>query len=484
MPRPNGPDAAARLCVALVLTVFARTASAEGPAAPTVSQPSPPTIPTPASGETPTFNRHVAPLLFARCSICHRPGEIGPFPLLTYADAKKRARQLADITARKTMPPWKPEPGHGEFLDERRLTDAEIAVFANWAEAGAPEGDRADLPPTPKFPTGWRLGTPDLVLRMPEKFTIPAEGRDIYQHFVFPLNLSADRYVRAIEVRPSNPRVAHHAIGLLDISGNARKFEALAKAMGKGPGYPGLGSQGFIPAGLTPGYVPGATPRPFPPDMALTLKKGMDFVLQMHYHPTGKKETDLTEVGLYFTDRKPERNPAGLLMGSEDIDIPAGAKDWRRRDVFVLPVNLSVTDVWCHMHMVGKEVHVRAELPDGTSKSLLKITDWDFNWQDTYRYKERVRLPKGTRIVTEWVFDNSADNPRNPNHPPKRVTHGEMSTDEMAGLWVGGVCDNWVDELSLLGAVVGHFFEVKKVGDEAKKARTASEAKAKPTAKR
>jgi hypothetical protein len=421
-----------------------------------------------AVAEPVTYSKHIAPLIHTQCIVCHRPGEIGPFSLETYADAKKRATLIARVTGRRTMPVWKPEPGHGEFLDERRLSDREIGLFAAWAEQGAPEGNPAETPRLPAAKTGWKLGKPDIILKMPKPFRIPAEGRDIYVHFVFPLKIDKEIYVRGVECRPGNPKVAHHAVGLLDGSGTARKLDAKDPE----PGYVNFGGPGFIPGGFTPGYVPGQTPRFFDEGAALTIRKGTDFVLQMHYHPSGKEESDQTEIGLYLTKTPPTRHMLGVLMANEEIDIPAGSDSFRVTDEFKLPVAMKVGSLWAHMHLIGKEIEAWAETPDGRRINLLKIGDWDFNWQDTYVFRKPIPLPKGTVLKTRWAFDNTEKNPRNPNVPPKRVTLGEGSADEMTGLWIGGEVDNGWDLLSLLGANIGHYFDVKKKGEEFFKGRS------------
>lgn len=411
----------------------------------------------------PTFHKEVVRILHKQCVSCHREGEIGPFPLLTYDDARKRAELIAEVVESEAMPPWKPDAGHGEFLDARKLSKSEIASLRRWAEAGAPEGDKTDSPPPPKFKTGWQLGKPDIILKMPESFAVPAEGRDIYMHFVFPLNLKKEVYLRGVECRPGNRKVAHHAVGILDSTGAARSLDEKHA----GPGYPGLGP-GFIPSGFTPGYAPGQTPRFFHADTAITLKPGTDFVLQMHYHPIGKVEHDQTEIGLYLTEKKPERGMVMIMLGSEEIDIPAGEKNYQRSDEFKLPVDMEVRDIWAHMHCVGKKVQVTATLPDGTKRSLLQISDWDFNWQDVYLYKQRFKLPKGTVVRADWTWDNTAENPRNPFSPPQRIRHGEGSTDEMAGLILGGTANNWVDEIIHWASVVGHYLEVVNRGQKYK----------------
>lgn len=413
-----------------------------------------------AAADPPTFHKHVAPILYAQCVTCHRDGEIGPFPLLRYEDVKKRAKQLARVTADKTMPPWKPDPGHGDFLDARVLTDQQIATLKAWADAGAPAGNPADAPPVPKFKAGWKLGKPDIVLKMPEPFTIPADGKDVYWAFVFPLNNQKDIYVKGVECRPGNPKVAHHAVGILDTSGTARKLDAKHA----GPGYPGL-NIGFLPAGFTPGYVPGQTSRLMKDGHAITVKTGTDFVLQMHYHPSGKEETDQTEVGLYLTDKPPTEAMVVVAMATQQIDIPAGRADYAGADSFVLPVDLEVDSIWNHQHTIGKSARVWAELPGGKGEvKLLRISDWDFNWQDTYLYKKPIKLPKGTTVRAEWTWDNSKDNPRNPFSPPRRVRLGEGSNDEMSGLIIGGRANNWADALTHWGAVIGHYVEIELKG--------------------
>jgi len=421
-----------------------------------------------ADDTTPTFNKDVAPILFQNCSSCHRPDEVGPFPLLTYEDARKRARQIARIIEKKIMPPWKPAAGHGVFKNARNLTVQQIAILKKWAEGGAPEGAAEDLPPRPTFPEGWHLGPPDLILKVSKPFTIPAEGPDTYVHFVLPLDLQDEKYIKACQVLPSNRRVAHHGVPILDVSGTARK---LAKAHG-GDHYPNFGGPGFIPRGFLPGYAPGVVTRiDHTDDRGYTIGKGIDIVLQMHYHPTGKEETDQPQIGLYFTDKKPKRNPCIIVLANNDVYIKPGEKSFRRADSFKLPVDFEVRDIWAHMHMIGKEVRAWAELPDGRRRELLHIPDWDFNWQDTYTYKNPFVLPKGTVVRAEFTWDNTADNPRNPNNPPQLITWGEGSTDEMSGLIIGGVTVKPWDELGMWTSVIGHYFEIEGKANEAKRQR-------------
>jgi hypothetical protein len=278
------------------------------------------------------------------------------------------------------------------------------------------------------------------------------------------LAMPAHRLRERPDQRPGEDRVP-----ILDDSGTARK---LAKKHG-GDHYPNFGGPGFLPNGMLPGYAPGQMTRIDKTDnRGITLPKGTDIVLQMHYHPIGKEETDQPQIGLYFTDKKPERNPNIILMANNDVHIPAGDKAYTRTDTFTVPVDFEVRDIWSHMHMIGKEVKVWAELPGGKGKKeLLHIPDWDFNWQDSYVYKKPFVLPKGTVVKAEFTWDNSAANPRNPNSPPKLVKWGENSTDEMSGLIIGGVTVNWWDELGMWAAAIGHYFEIEEAAEKVKRQR-------------
>ncbi len=421
----------------------------------------------PAAGVAgPEFNRDIAPIIFSNCLTCHRPGQVGPFPLTNFAEVSRRARQIVEVTADRLMPPWKPQLGHGDFAFSRRLSEAQIALFRDWLAAGTPEGKASDLPPKPVFPEGWELGKPDIILKLPRPYTIPAEGRDVYVHFPFDLKQRKDIYLRGVEVRPSNRRVAHHGVGLLDSSGTARKLDAAAE----GQGYERFGGPGFLATGVTPGYVPGQTSRFFEKGSAITIKKGTDLVLQMHYHPTGRVEQDQVEVGLYLTNEPPVRHILGLLMGTEKVDIPAGEAHYIQRDSFKLPVAMKALNVWGHMHLIGKDLKVWAERPDGTTEKLLWIQDWDFNWQDTYLYRDPVPLPAGTTVHAEFRWDNTAAHPRNPHSPPQRIVHGEGSDNEMGGLWLGGELNNSFDFFALLLANLSHHDKLTREGREFRKA--------------
>ncbi len=399
-----------------------------------------------------TYTRDIAPVIFNNCVSCHRPGEVAPFSLLTFDDAKKRADQLAEVTQSKYMPPWKAEPGFGEFVGARHLTDEQIALFGQWIKAGTPEGDPKDLPKMPKFVDGWQLGEPDLVVKVDQAYTLKASGRDEYRCFVLPLNLTETKYVTAVEFRPSNRKIVHHAILYLDTKGRARKLDA-ADAL---PGYVRMGGPGFIPSGSLGGWAPGAFVTPLPAGVAREVPKGSDLIIQTHFHPSGKEESEQSSVGIYFAKEPPRKPLAGIALRSREIDIPPGKKDYTLTDSLVLPVDVKVIGVTPHAHLICKDMHAWATLPDGTKQELIWIKDWDFNWQEQYQYKTPLSLPKGTKLEMRYVYDNSSDNLHNPSNPPQRVKFGEQTTDEMAFLFMSVVTDKPSDRLALLGAMLRH----------------------------
>jgi tetratricopeptide (TPR) repeat protein/mono/diheme cytochrome c family protein len=385
-----------------------------------------------AHADAPTFSRDIAPIVFRHCASCHHPGQNAPFSLLTYEDVRPRARQIALVTRSRYMPPWKPEPGFGdEFIGKRGLTDGEIATIEQWSDAGAPEGDRAELPPRPDWSDGWRLGTPDLVIRMPEPYEVPAGGPDVFRIFVLPVRTDVARYVKAIEFMPGT-RAVHHANMRLDETRTSRDLDARDPL----PGYDGLLARtAHYPEGYFVGWTPGQLP-PASEDLAWRLNPGTDLVLQLHVRPTGKRERVQASIGLYFAPQAPRLTPAMLRLGKQSIDIAPGQKDYVVTDSYVLPVDVDVHAVQPHAHYRAREVTGIATLPDGTTKGLLSIRDWDFDWQDTYRYAMPFHLPKGTTLSMRYTYDNSETNRRNPQLPPQQVHWGQSSSDEMGDLWI------------------------------------------------
>ena len=386
-----------------------------------------------------TFSEDVAPILYANCVSCHRPGEAAPFSLITYEDVAKRAKLIAKVTESRQMPPWHAARGYGEFVDERGLSDAQIATLRAWLDAGTPRGSRDKMPPLPRFTEGWQLGTPDLVLEMPDAFPVPAGGPDIYRNFVLPTGLPEDKWVRAVEFRSGTQKVVHHSLIHYIRGGSAAKVTSTDGKPGFGGAMPAGWIPAFAPAGELALWAVGATARALPDGLALPLPKGSDLVLQLHLHPTGKPEMERAKVGLYFAPSAPSRRIRELgVLGFfgllAKIDIPPGEKNYTIKGSLTLPADMHVLSVMAHAHYLGKEIKATATLPDGSTRPMLWIQDWDFNWQDRYVYKQPVALPKGTRIDVTIAYDNSADNPRNPCSPPRRVQWGLQSTDEMGGV--------------------------------------------------
>jgi tetratricopeptide (TPR) repeat protein/mono/diheme cytochrome c family protein len=393
--------------------------------------------------DAPTYNKDVAPILFEHCATCHRPANPNagkspddqwcvagaPFSLIEYRDAREHAKQIADATARRTMPPWLPERGAGTFSNARGLRDDQIAIIQRWAEEGTVEGDAADKPPLPKWPDGWQLGRPDLVIQMPDAYQLQATGSDVFRNFVVPVPLTANRYVRAIEFRPGNPRSLHHASVGVDRLRVSRKVD-------RGDREPGFAAMPDDQVENVYGWTPGKAPYLEPADRSWTLERGSDLVLQLHMLPTGAPEVVQPSVGLFFSDRPPTRVSLPIKLESKAIDIPAGQADYAIDDRYVLPADVDVLSVYPHAHYLAKEMKGTATLPDGTVKPLIWIRSWDFRWQDQYRYVEPLFLPKGTTLAMHFTYDNSDGNPRNPHRPAQRVKWGPQSSDEMGALWL------------------------------------------------
>jgi tetratricopeptide (TPR) repeat protein/mono/diheme cytochrome c family protein len=383
-----------------------------------------------------TYNRDIAPIVYQYCASCHHQGEAAPFSLLTYSDLKRHARQIADLTRSRVMPPWLPEPQEAKFADELRLSDDQINLIQKWVDQGVVEGDPADLPPSPKFVEGWRLGQPDMILKAEKPFVLPAQGTDTYWNFIFRVPIQETRWVKAIEIRPGDKRYVHHANILVDRAEASRRREAEP-----GAGFGGMEirieSQVFDPDGHLFFWKPGTVPYAEPEGMALRLDKGTDLILNTHMQPSGKPEVIQPSIGLYFTSHPATKFP--MLLQLEDdakLDIPAGQKDFVVTDDLTLPVDVDLMALYPHAHYLGKDMQAFATLPDGAKKMLIHIPQWNLNWQAVYRYAEPVRLPKGTTVSLRYVYDNSEENPMNPNHPPIRVKGGNRSTDEMCHLWL------------------------------------------------
>jgi Flp pilus assembly protein TadD len=388
--------------------------------------------PAPAAALPVTFARDVAPIVFRACAPCHRPGGAGPFSLLSYADVHDRARQIARVTQSRFMPPWLPDAGAVPLAGDRRLAAEEIDRIRQWVADGAVEGDPSAMPPIPSWPDGWTLGRPDRVVELPMTYELPAEGLDVYRNFVVPAVAGPAGWVEAVELRASPPRVVHHARLFADRTPGSRQ----ADARDPGPGFVGMvPASARNPDGVLIGWTPGKVPQRSPAGIAWRLDEGTDLVVQLHMVPSGRAEKVQVALGLYFAARAPVRRSVTLLLGTRDIDLaPDVAAHVESR--YTLPVEVEILGLYPHAHYLGREMTVVAERPGGTRVVLLHIPDWDFNWQDEYRFATPFALEAGTTIAMEYVLDNRATNPRNPHVPPRRVTYGGKTTDEMAELVV------------------------------------------------
>lgn len=391
-----------------------------------VSTPTPATKPA-----TPTYARDVAPIIHAHCSPCHHEGGPGPFALLDHDDVDDHAAQIVEVTHSGYMPPWLPREGYGRFAGQRRLSATQRAVLADWVAGGRQPGDLSSAAPPPTFTDGWQLGEPDLVLRAEAAWELPADGPDVYRNFVIAVPPGPARFVKTVELRPGSPRVVHHAVLRVDIEGAARRLDRADPESG----FEGMvvgGAQ--MPGGSFVGWTPGKTPYAGTDERAWQLVGGSDLVVQVHLRPTGKPEAIVPEVGIHFATRPPSKAGLALVLSSTDIDIAPGDANYRVNDSLELPADVLVASVYPHAHFVAKQIEAYATLPDGRREWLIKIDDWDFDWQDQYRFAVPIELPKGSVITMSHVYDNSTANPRNPSSPPQRVQFGPSSTDEMAEL--------------------------------------------------
>ena len=379
-----------------------------------------------------TFTKDIAPIVFQACVSCHREGGPGPFALTTYREVRQRATQIAQVTQSHFMPPWKVDPEVGHFVGQRTLTSSEIATIGRWATTGTEEGDPRALPSLPKSTDGWLLGKPDLIVTPEQSYTLPAQPNDAFRIFAIRLPVSRRTYVRGIEFHPGNARVVHHANIRVDSTNATRKLDDADPE----PGYDGLMPRSAVyPDGHFLGWTPGQVAPLVSADLAWTLDPGSDLVVQLHLQPSGAVEQVRPVIGLYFSDTPPTRTPTILRLGSQGIDIPPGESHYVIRDAYTLPVDMDLLAIQPHAHYRAKDIRGTATFPDGTTRVVMHINDWDFRWQHVYREVEPIALPKGTRLSMEYVYDNSADNVRNPQLPPQRVLWGQRSRDEMGDLW-------------------------------------------------
>ena len=399
-----------------------------------------------------TFAHDVAPILFAKCGVCHRPGGAAPFSLLTYATARAHATQIATVTRSGVMPPWQADADYGgEFIGQPRLTPAELEILQRWGAEGASEGDPTQTPQPPHWTDGWQLGLPDLVVTAAELHPAGRRHGCLSRSSSSGCRWTDVKYVRGMEFKPGNARVVHHANIRIDPTDASRKFDEADP----GPGYSGLiANSAVYPDGHFLGWTPAQVPPLLPKGLAWRLQPNTDLVVELHMQPSGKEEIVQPTIGFYFGSDPPERTPAMLRLGRQNIDIAPGDRNYVVTDSFVTPVDVEVQAVQPHAHYRAKEMVGFAQLPDGTVHPLIHIRNWDFRWQHVYRYVSPFWLPKGTRLQMRYTYDNSADNARNPNQPPQRVFWGQRSADEMGDLWIQ-VLTRSDDDLQVLNGQFG-----------------------------
>jgi len=380
----------------------------------------------------PTYDKEIVRLFQAHCQSCHHPGDIAPFSLTNYDDAKANALKIKLKTQAHEMPPWKPSPDCGNFADaqSRTLTSGEIDLIARWVDAGAPQGNPADLPQLMDFSGGWALGTPDLVVGSPEPYTPPAD-HDEYRCFTMPTNLTSDQYVSAIDIRPGDRAEVHHVIVYLDTFGDSQKLDDDSP----GPGYTCFGGAGFNLVGTLGGWAPGARPWVMPDDVGMSLPANSRIVLQVHYHVhTGQPTPDQTKLAIYYKDKKPAKLLTILPVINQTFTIPPLTDNYRITAQFPIAAPWP-THLWMiapHMHLLGHKMHVIATYPDGHTECLINIDNWEFNWQGVYPYTKPFAFPAGTKFSLEAYYDNPGS---------QSVSWGEATTDEMCIAFLGFTLD-------------------------------------------
>ena len=395
-----------------------------------------------------TYADDVHPIVERECVVCHNAEGSAPFSLTSFTDVRDEADRIARVTAARAMPPWLPSAEAGTFAGERILDEDEIAAIQAWVAAGAPPGDTARLEAVADLP-GWDPGEPDLVVALPP-VDLPAEGPDRYRNLVVSIPVTERRWVEYVELRPGSRTAVHHARMMIDTTDSSAELDAQDPE----PGFDGMDllSNASNPPGHFIGWTPGKT-RLEPLDgMPWPLEPGTDLVVQLHLRTTGEAEEVAGEVAFHFADEPAERHPAILVISSLIIDIPAGEAEYTVTNAFTLPVDVEVLSVYPHAHFLGTDLRAYAVLPDGRERSLIHIPEWDFDWQDDYRFARPVFLPAGTQIVKRFTYDNSSANPRNPSDPPRRVVYGSNSDDEMADLILQVLPRNEADREALLQA--------------------------------
>jgi hypothetical protein len=388
--------------------------------------------PSPAAVRTPTFTKDVAPILQKDCQVCHRPGEAGPFSLLTYDAARPWAAAIKEAVQLRKMPPWFADPAYGKFSNSTTLTEAERNTIVAWVAGGAPKGNPKDMPPPVDFVEGWQIGKPDLIYQLPKPYDVPVSGVVDYQHIIVPTGFTEDTWVQAAEVRPTDRSVVHHIIAFVR-EPKSNWFK------GQKPGEFFVAPQvktaeepdtSALPNDFLVGYAPGQPAEILRPGQAKLIKAGSDIVFQVHYTPNGKAVRDQTRLGIVLAKSPPKTRVLTLSATNGTFKIPPGDPHYRVDASFEVGTDVMLSGLHPHMHGRGKDFEYRVVYPSGETKVLLSVPDFNWHWQNWYTLEQPLALPKGTRIECTAHFDNSRNNPDNAD-PTKEVIWGEQSWDEM-----------------------------------------------------
>lgn len=390
-------------------------------------------------GGAPTYSKDISRIVQANCESCHRAGGSAPFSLSTYADVASRSALVQYMASSRQMPPWKPVADCGDFAGERRLSDAEIATIAAWADAGAPEGNRAHLPPSRSYASSWARGTPDLIVAQTEEWTPPSH-EDTFRVFVTPHEFTEDTYISGIDFLPVARKLVHHVVAYVDTTGKSQELDLIDPGLGYDYLKHGLGFDPYAIIGI---WLPNADPLMMPEGVAAKIPKGSRVVLQVHYHPhAGQTEADLLLAGLYYPRSAPKKLLRFLSFAENTFVLPPGERNIRVATTHLLEEPIRLLTIGGHMHSIGRRIKLDATFPDGTAECLLRIDDWDPAWQGMYTLRQPKLLPAGTILGIEAFYDNSIENPRQPNHPPREVRWGEPATEEMCISYMTYVAEN------------------------------------------
>lgn len=395
----------------------------------------------------PNYSKDVAPIIYSKCTNCHRVGEIGPMPFTNYEEVKNYGQMIKFVTSSGYMPPWSPNHNYSSFLGERKLSKEEINIIQEWVDGGLEQGNPKDEPNLPNFPNGSQLGTPDLTLKMSEKFLHKGNNQDQYQVFVLPVNLPENKKIKAIEFRPENKKIVHHAILALDTTYKAYELDAKDSRYG----YEEFGGFGFEPLENTwAGWAPGSFARFYPADIGKNLYKRSVILAQIHYAPSPTDQLDQSEINIFYdNENSVKRNLLTTAISPENLKenfiIPAGEiKTFI--GVLTVPVDVTLVSVLPHMHLIGKAWEVFAVTPKNDTLNIIKIDKWDFNWQDFYYLDKLTKIPSKSKIYAKATYDNTAENFNNPNSPPQDMSWGENTSDEMYICYLNYVVYNNGDE--------------------------------------